>query len=438
MTWSSRSFAARMAIIAGSAALLRIAYVLLTKLGTDACGEAVCGDAIYYSAQADVIADGRWFSDPFSPGLPAADHPPLTALVGAPASFFFDNSDLAQRLTMAMVGVAAVIVIGLLGRRIAGERVGLLAAGIAALYPNLWVNDGLMMAESVTALLVAGVLLALYRYHDGPGTAMAAGVGALCGLAVLARAEQGLLLPLAVLPTVLLTRRISLGERVLAVLVAGAAAAVVLLPWVAYNLTRFEEPVLLSTNDGLTLLGANCDQVYSGPATGFWDYGCGTAVTAEGDQSVVSEARRDAAFEYFSNHQSRLPSVIALRVARTWSIYAPDQMVWFNVGEGRERAVSWAGFWAYLVLLPLAVAGAVILRRRQRLVWPLLSTAFVVTLTSALFYGIARFRIPAEVAIAVLAAVAIDASGFPERAHDLFARARYRAHANGQPQVARR
>ncbi len=409
MTWRPSPFATRMAIIAGSAAVVRVVYVLLTKLDADACGEVVCGDAIYYSAQADVIADGRWFSDPFSPGMPAADHPPLTALIGSPASLLFDNSDGAQRLTMALVGVATVVMIGILGRRVAGERVGLLAAGLAALYPNLWVNDGLMMAESATALLVASILLALYRFHDQPGRWVAVGVGALCGLAVLARAEQGLLLPVAVLPTFLLTRRIGLGERILALLLAGVAAGLVVLPWTAYNLSRFEEPVLLSTNDGLTLLGANCDGVYTGPATGFWDIGCGTAVTADGDQSVVSGARRDAALEYISNHQRKLPSVVVLRVARTWSLYAPDQMVWFNVGEGRERMVSWAGFWAYLLLLPLAVAGAVLLRRRRRLLWPLVSTAIVVTLTSALFYGITRFRIPAEVAIVVLGAVAMEA-----------------------------
>lgn len=410
MTWRPSSFAARMAVVTGAAAAIRVSYVLLTKVDVDACGEAVCGDAIYYSAQADVIADGRWFSDPFSPGLPAADHPPLTALLGSPASLLFDNSDLAQRLTMVIVGVAAVIVIGLLGRKVAGERVGLLAAGLAALYPNLWVNDGVMMAESATTLLVACVLLGLYRFHDEPSRMMALAVGAVSGLAVLARAEQALLLPLAVAPTFLLARRISIGERVVSVVLAGTAAVLVVLPWTAYNLSRFDEPVLLSTNDGLTLLGANCDPVYYGPATGFWNIGCGTAVTADGDQSVVSGERRDAAFDYLSHHQKRLPAVVVLRVARVWSVHAPGQMVWFNRGEGRESAVSWAGFWSYLALLPLAVIGAVLLRRRRRLLWPLLSTAVIVTLTSALFYGIVRFRIPAEVAIVVLAAVTIDAA----------------------------
>jgi hypothetical protein len=191
---------------------------------------------------------------------------------------------------------------------------------------------------------------------------------------------------------------------------AGLAALVVVAPWIGFNLARFEAPTTLSTNDGLTLLGANCDDVYDGSSTGFWSLRCGLAVQPEGDASVRSEAQRDAAFDYIGSHQRDLPRVMAIRVARVWSLYAPDQMAWLNQGEGRERWASWAGFWTYLALLPLAVVGGAILRRRGVRIWPLVGTIVIVTLTAALFYGIVRFRVPAEVAIVVLAAVGIDAA----------------------------
>ena len=41
-------------------------------------------------------------------------------------------------------------------------------------------------------------------------------------------------------------------------------------PWVGFNLSRFEDPTFLATNDGQTLLGANCPGTYHGPATGMW------------------------------------------------------------------------------------------------------------------------------------------------------------------------
>jgi hypothetical protein len=49
----------------------------------------------------------------------------------------------------------------------------------------------------------------------------------------------------------------------------------------------------------------------------------------------------------------------------------------------------------------------VVLARRDVPVWPLLSTVVVVSVTAAAFYGIVRFRIPADVAQTVLAGVAL-------------------------------
>ena len=127
--------------------------------------------------------------EPPAPGEPVADHPPLTSIVVAPANLLVDGS-FVQRLEMALVGAGAIAMIGLLGREVAGERTGLLAAGVAAVYPNLWMNDVVVMAEALTALLVAAVLWSVYRYRARPDPAHAALCGGLVGLSALARSEQ--------------------------------------------------------------------------------------------------------------------------------------------------------------------------------------------------------------------------------------------------------
>jgi hypothetical protein len=43
-----------------------------------------------------------------------------------------------------------------------------------------------------------------------------------------------------------------------------ATTAAVVTPWVAYNTARFDRLVTMSTNDGNTLLGANCPLTYWG------------------------------------------------------------------------------------------------------------------------------------------------------------------------------
>jgi hypothetical protein len=60
-------------------------------------------------------------------------------------------------------------------------------------------------------------------------------------------------------------------------------------------------------------------------------------------------------------------------------------------------------------MLPLSMCGAIILRRRRVPILPLVAMAALVTLTAASAYGVTRFRVPAEVAIVILSAVALDA-----------------------------
>ena len=91
------------------------------------------------------------------------------------------NHLLAQRLTMTVFGAGVVLVIGLLGRAVAGDRAGLVAAGIAAVYPNLWINDGLVMSETLATLAVALAILLTYRFIRAPRWSTAAWVGVACG-----------------------------------------------------------------------------------------------------------------------------------------------------------------------------------------------------------------------------------------------------------------
>ena len=112
--------------------------------------------------------------------------------------------------------------------------------------------------------------------------------------------------------------------------------------------------------------------------------------------------------DYLGDHVERLPIVIAAREARTWSAWRITQMIFYNTGEGRERWASWIGVVQYWLLVPLAVVGGIVLGRRGARLLPLLAMPVLVVIVSAAFYGLARFRLPAEITIVVLAAAALD------------------------------
>jgi len=179
-------------------------------------------------------------------------------------------------------------------------------------------------------------------------------------------------------------------------------------PWVVFNLARFEEPTFLSTNDGIALLGSNCDGVYSGPDTGLTDLTC-LRGNPRGDQSVDSKIYRDRAFDYIGEHTGRAVVVSVARVGRTWSVFRPFDMLEYNEGEARERWVTALGLVFFYPLVVLAVFGIVVMRRQRDVLWPLLVPVVIVTIASAATYGQTRFRVPAEPSLIVLAAVGLAA-----------------------------
>src|SRR4029453_12916478 len=133
-------------------------------------------------------------------------------------------------------------------RRLAGNRGALLAAVIGALYPMLWINDAMVLSEALYVPMVALALLAAYRFWDRPDVAGALLLGGGVALAGLTRAEALLIGPLVALPLAW-GRREQLGGLAPAIgrvaIAAGAAAALVV-PWLGYNLARFEEPTFMT------------------------------------------------------------------------------------------------------------------------------------------------------------------------------------------------
>ena len=363
-------------------------------------------DSIYYSLQARQLAHGIWFRELFV-DQPGAEHGPLTSTLMAFVSWGDDPTN-RQRLVTVACGTATIAVIGLVARRVAGDRAGLVAAALAAVYPNLWVNDGLVMSESVSCLMISLSLLALVTWADRPSLRVAVWIGVAAGFGTLARSEVVLLVPAAAVVMWVIARRSDvppLGHVGLAL----GVAMVVVLPWVVFNVTRFDRPVLLTTNDGTTLIGSNCDETYYGPAQGGWSLFCvlnDPGADANEDPSVRSARQRHEALSYARHHAGRLPNIVLKRVGRSLDVFALDNMVHGDVGEERERWASWACIISFWVMAPLAVVGAVHTRRRY-LAFLLIPIGIALAAT-VLLYGGHRIRSAAEPSIVVLAAVAVD------------------------------
>lgn len=397
------------AVCAG-ALLVRVGYVLWLEHPT-----TIGGDAYVYHYGANLLVTGKGFIDPYAYNVlgqthQSAQHPPLYTVVLALPSVLGLDTFLDHQLWSCLMGTATIAVIAVVGRRLAGPRTGLVAAGLAAGYPNLWIPDGMVAAETLSLLVTAVVLACAYRFWDRPSMRSAALLGVAGALAGLTRAEAVILLPLIVLPWLLVTHRRGLRRRVGLVAMCGAAATVTLGPWVGYNLVRYDHPELITTGLDLALVQANCNKVYYGPQTGYFAFSCIPSVPGtRGDESDDAAYFHRVAVDYVKAHASRVPFVVFARVGRTWGFYQPLQEVRTDSYlQGWNLPAAQAGFSLYLLMVPLAAVGLVALGRRRVPVSPLVATLITVSVATAIAFGQTRYRVTAEVTVVLLAAVGID------------------------------
>ena len=440
-------FWSRLAVVGLLALAVRVGYVLTVERGDE-----LPGDGFYYHQAALLLADGEGFVDPArfvfggaqetvffgeeratpsaATALPAghreptAGHPPAWTVLLAAVSLAGLRSVLAHQLTAALVGSLGVIMVGVLGRELRrgwsheaheDERVGIVAAALASVYACLWLSDGMVMSESLVVAVVALTGYCAVRFARGPSRATAVAMGAAGALAALTRAEFLVYLPLLAL-TLICTRRAVWRSLLGPLLGAGLVLGVLLSPWVIRNSLAFDQLVLVSNGSGTVLVQANCDATYHGEKLGYWELYCGLPQPLGPQGEPLDEAQRDAVLrhrglDYIDGHRVRLVAVvIPARIGRMWAVYDPVQQLRFDMlVVGRNFRLSLLGLAQYYGLVPCAIAGAVVLRRRAQALAPMVLWPVTTTITAITAFGETRYRIASDVVIVVLAACAVDA-----------------------------
>jgi 4-amino-4-deoxy-L-arabinose transferase-like glycosyltransferase len=396
------------------------------------------GDAYYYHHAANLLADGKGFIDPYRYNFgyvedvvlesgeaktivlpvgfesPTAGHPPVYATYLAFFSELGLRSVRAHQLASAVLGCASIVLAGLLGRSLLGDRAGLIGAGVTAVYANLWLNDGIVMSETAAIAFAFLTTLLGLRFWRAPTLARGAWFAAAGGLAALSRAELVLFIPI-VGAVALLRAPLPWRTRILRYVAMGAVAVAVVAPWVIRNNLVMNEPVLLSNGAGTVAVQANCDDTYYGRYIGYWSLRCGGTQPVGPNGEFLDESERDVvvrerAAEYISSHTQRLITVVVpARIGRMWGLYQPLDQVRADIAEDRPTFAAWLGFWQYVVLVPLAIGGAVVQWRRRGPLLVLGLWAVLATVTAATAFGNTRYRTAAEVSIVILATVGIDA-----------------------------
>ena len=373
------------------------------------------------------VSPARWrtvedSSSPTPSAAPAAssqttNHTPAWPLVLTIPRLLGWNSLLPSQVFAGLVGTATVVVTGFAGRAAGGARVGLIAAAIAAVYPNFWVYEHELMSETLALFLLATIALVVYRFRDHTNLPWSTGLGVLCGLLALTHPNYLLLIPFLSAPLIFGTPHAGRRRRltwlaVTAVVSLACRRSVDRLQHQPVRPTRVHDHRVRPDPRRLELPGHLLRQparIVERPLR----------VPDSEDRQRGSEGRRLArarAQRTTSRRTSAGSRSSSPREGRTWGLFRPLQQNHFDSQIGSPLWVERLRLVGYWLLVPFAVAGAIAFRRRRiSLVVPL-SLMALVAVTVAFSFGDTRYRAPAEIALVLLAAGGIAAIG-PKETH---------------------
>ena len=313
-------------------------------------------DAAQYFDLARNIVNGHGYAMTF-PQLelhPTAFRPPgYPYLLAAVLKVFGVDYGVGPGRALSLVcGLVAIALVYLLVRRISTPIAALVAGLCMALYPPLLANDTVLLTESLSLALLAGVLLALV-VRRWPLAAV------LCGLLILTRASAQYLMILLALWVLW-----QLGwKRALGFL---AIVAAVLSPWFIRNQIQLGSPYFVTSN-GFNLAGtyspaARESRLFVDPVIDDRFKQFRLAQFNEGDWQDQLQA---FAIEDLKSHPGQVPGVL-FRNAQHLFEFTPAFNEWAERVDGRNLDFRNATLPLFYVVTVVGVFGLVVTRRDPR------------------------------------------------------------------------
>ncbi len=316
----------------------------------------------------------------------------------------------AGRVLEAILGALAVLLIGLIATRLWGPRVGLVATGIAAIYPPLVLIGTSLLSESLFIPLVLAAVWAALQYRDAKRLRWAAIAGVLVGLSALTRGNGiFLIIPVGFL---LWVQRPRFTRRALAAPAAALAAVVlVLVPWTIRNLNVFHQFVPVTTETGYALEGTYNAAVQNDkrfPA--LWRAPLlrmqGAFNRPGATEASVSGVLTHQALHYIHQHPGSLATTLYWNTLRLLNLTGVRVERDFARGEGYQIWLAELSVYAFWLVLALAIAGALTraVRAAPAALW---GVPLVIYLSTVLLLGLTRYRSPADPFLIMPAALAL-------------------------------
>lgn len=295
------------------------------------------------------------------------------------------------KLALVLVSCATIYVLHLLGRRIAGPRVGILAASMLALsMPSIYVGT-LALSENLYSLFLLGFVLAVIGLADRPGMRRLLLAAALFSLAVYTRQAALGAAPGALV--YLMLRGVSPKTISRYAAIFALVFIVAMAPWWIRNYSVFGEFVPFTSGDG--------SPFFEGTYQRFEPYGTGAF---EAMDNVIAGFKGTEA-----EKSGLLESAARVHLAQRWSQSPWDVLSTYLI---TKPAAAWAlpfywdsvfsisGYWvlrihSFVSAMGLIALGWLSFRSESRAEWALLfMNVLVITAGASYYLGLSRYVYP--------------------------------------------
>lgn len=400
-----------------------ILLALVLRLGTAlVLGDTLEGpeqvriyDQVSYHALAQSLLAGRGYSFvkswyPFTPAYtPTAHWSFLYPLYLAGVYLLFGIHPLAARLVQAVISaVLGTWLTYRLGKKLFGERVGLLAGLLSSVYIYLFFHDAALMTESFFTLGVLAIMNVTLSLAGADPSALPAarfkrfapwlGLGLILGLTAVLR--QTILLWIPFLFGWLLWSRgwKTWKESLLGFSLTSLVVLLCILPWTIRNWITYQAFLPLNSNSGFAIYSSNhpnqgvhFDQDYVAP------------LPQDLDWAVMNEARLNDELTKRGIGFILADPIRYLQLS--WSRVGIFFNFWFSPGSRLlSNLMRVLSFGLYLPFFLIGIVRSIPFRQKASLIWLF---ALMFSALHIFTWASVRYRLPIDAALMPFAALAL-------------------------------
>lgn len=368
-------------------------------------------DAARYDGIAWNLVQGKGFS--IEPGTPAFLTGPTYPTFLAFIYSIFGHSYLAVFIVQALLSTLTCFMIYLLGKEIANQKVGLLAALVTGIYPANVLTVSMIMTETLFTFLLVVMILLLTKAVENKKNISFLSVGVMLGLLSLCRPAV-LLYPLFLLVIIWMfyENKVQCLRHFIVML---AAFLLILAPWMIRNQIVFHNFVPVTTNGGRVLWFGNYPLVDSSnwwPVTDMERLEKMRMETNEVARHLIEERqitnpveidkmfRREAIKNILNNPLGFLKLCVS-KVGIFW--LSPLEGTYIIRAKSGALSLVW-NLGKYLIVI-LAIVGIIKTRKDWKRLLPIFSFLVYFTVIHTLIHSIRRFNYPLLPIVSIFVAI---------------------------------